>query len=275
VFVAIKWIMIGRYEPGRYPIWGSYYLRWCFCRNLFLRGVWGSNGTLLNFYYSLLEAKISEGARIILEADLEEFALVTVGRNASVEYATLRGFGVDNGVMILGLTVGNDASVGAKSVVAPFTSVPDGVHLVPVTSSYDVGKALDAKHARVNRRCLPEPNVYAQLFVGAPIPFLVNCIGPVPPVAVLFWMLEYKEHRGEMFSILNGLLEWLCDPSRISFYIGIRLARTLLSPFFYMGAAIIVKKLLISKFEAGSRDVGGYASLGSRRHYSLGKKYKT
>jgi non-ribosomal peptide synthetase-like protein len=177
VFVAIKWIVIGRYKAGRYPIWGSYYLRWWFvdiCRKIFLRGLWGSNGTMLNFYYSLLGAKISKGARISLEADVAEYDLVTVGRNAAIEYATLRGFGVDNGAMILGpVTVGNDASVGAKSVVAPFTSVPDGAHLGPVTSSYDVGKALDGKHARVNRRCLPEPNMCMQLFVGAPITFLL------------------------------------------------------------------------------------------------------
>jgi acetyltransferase-like isoleucine patch superfamily enzyme len=106
----------------------------------------------------------------------------------------------------------------------------------------------------VNRMCLREPNMCIQFFVGAPITFLVNCMGQVPPLAVLFWMLEYKEDRGEMFSTLSGLLEWLCDPTRIPFYIGIRLARTLISPFFYMGAAIIVKKLLIGKFEAGPRD---------------------
>jgi hypothetical protein len=28
VFVAIKWIVIGRYKAGRYPIWSGYYLRW-------------------------------------------------------------------------------------------------------------------------------------------------------------------------------------------------------------------------------------------------------
>jgi acyl-CoA synthetase (AMP-forming)/AMP-acid ligase II/acetyltransferase-like isoleucine patch superfamily enzyme len=258
VFVAIKWIVIGRYKPGRYPIWGSYYLRWWFvdiCRKIFLRGVWGSNGTLLNFYYSLLGAKISKGARISLEADVAEYDLVTVGRNAAIEYATLRGFGVDNGAMILGpVTVGNDASVGAKSVVAPFTSVPDGAHLGPVTSSYDVGKSLDAKHARVNRRCLPEPNMCMQLFVGAPITFLVNCFAQVPPLLVLFWMLLYKGQRGEAFATLGDLMEWLCDTNRIPFYIGIRVVRAIISPFFYMGAAIFVKKFLIGKFEEGPRD---------------------
>ena len=61
------------------------------CRKLFLRGIWGSNDALLNFYYRLLGANIAPGARISLEADVAEFDLVTVGKNAAVELCTLRG----------------------------------------------------------------------------------------------------------------------------------------------------------------------------------------
>ena len=148
IFVVIKWVVIGRYQPGRYPIWGSYYLRWWFvdvCRKLFLRGIWGSNDAMLNFYYRLLGADIAPGARISLECDLAEYDLVSVGRNAAVELCTLRAFAVDNGAMLLGpVRVGHDSSVGLRSVVAPFTQVPDGQHLGPVTSTYDA-KAFSKK----------------------------------------------------------------------------------------------------------------------------------
>ena len=50
----------------------------------------------------MLGAKIDPGAHISLDCELAEFDLVTVGRNAAVELCTLRGFGVDNGAMILG-----------------------------------------------------------------------------------------------------------------------------------------------------------------------------
>lgn len=259
IFVAIKWIIIGRYKAGRYPIWGSYYLRWWFvdiCRKLFLRGIWGSNEVLLNTYYRLLGAKVGQGARISLECDVAEFDLVEVGDGAAVEFATLRGFGVDNGAMLLGpVKVGNYASVGMKSVVAPYTSVPDNCHLGPVTSSYEVGKALDVKHARVNRRCLPEPHLWMQLCIIGPITFLVNAIGQIPPLIVLFLMLRYKGgHDTALFTTLSDLMGWLCDPHRIRYYIGIRVARDLFSPFFYMAAAILVKRTIIGKFEAGPRD---------------------
>ena len=49
-------------------------------------------------------------------------------------------------------------------------------------------------------------------------------------------------------------MKWLCDPARIPFYIGIRLARSIVAPPIYMAVAILVKKTIIGKFEAGPRD---------------------
>lgn len=271
LFVAIKWIVIGRYKAGRYPLWSSYYLRWWFvdqCRKLFLRGVYGSNEVLLNFYYRLLGAKIGENARISLECEVAEYDLVNVGSEAAVEIGTLRGFGVDNGAMILGpVSVGYKASVGARSVVAPYTSVHDYCHLSPVTSSYESGKALDPKHSRVNRKCLPEPSLWMLLCFEGPITFFVNCIAQIPPLAVLFWMLQFKYEADEEFDTPSDLMEWLCDPRRIPFYIGIRLARALLSPFFYMAAAVLVKKTVIGQFKAGPRNVNSQWQL-FRHHLS-------
>jgi len=257
VFVAIKWIVIGRYREGRYPIWSGYYLRWWFvdmCRKMFLRGIWGSNEITLNFYYRLLGAKIGKNARISLEADIAEFDLVHIGENAAVEVSTVRGFGVDNGAMILGrVSVGDESSIGVRSVVAPFTSIPHHCHLGPVTSTYDV-KGLDANHLRVNRRHMPEPSVMMQLLIAVPIHFLVNCIGQIPPLFVLWSMLQIKGEIGE-FQSPSDLMEWLCEPRRIPYYIGIRLARALLTPFFYMGAAIFVKIFIIGEFKPGPKDL--------------------
>jgi len=203
VFVAIKWIVIGRYQQGRYPIWGSYYLRWWFvdvCRKLFLRGIYGCNEASLNWYYRLLGAKIGKNARISLECDVAEFDLVEIGDHAAVEFASLRAFGVDSGAMILGpVKVGRHASLGTKSVVAPYTSIPDYCHLGPVTSSYEVGRALDDRNARVNRRFLAEPKVHLQLFVVGPITFLVNAFGQIPPFFVLYLMLRYKGENNDGF----------------------------------------------------------------------------
>jgi acetyltransferase-like isoleucine patch superfamily enzyme len=257
VFVLIKWIVIGRYRAGRYPIWGGYYLRWWFVdvmRQMFLRGIWGSNEFTLSLYYRMLGAKIGKNARISLEADIAEYDLVQIGENAAVEASTVRAFGVDNGAMILGpVSIGENGSVGVRSVVAPFTSVPNQCHLGPVTSSYDV-KGFDGKHIHVNRRHMPEPSVWMQLVIAVPLHFLVNCVGQIPPLIVLWGMLQIKGEAGQ-FTTPSDLMEWLCMPQRIPYYIGIRLARALLTPFFYMGAAIFVKKFIIGEFQPGPKDL--------------------
>jgi acyl-CoA synthetase (AMP-forming)/AMP-acid ligase II/acetyltransferase-like isoleucine patch superfamily enzyme/acyl carrier protein len=256
VFVAIKWIVIGRYRAGRYPIWSSYYLRWWFvdiCRKIFLRGIWGSHDVLLNAYYKMLGANIGRGAKISPECTVAEFDLVTIGKYAAIEMGTVRGFGVDNGAMILGdVTVERNASVGWKSVVAPYTKVPRDCHLGPVTSSYNVGAGLASKHKRVNRRTFPEPNLMLQVLVGGPVTFLVNAVGQIPPLMVLFCMLQMKS-ADDQFETLGDLMKWLCEFERIPYYIGIRVARAVLTPFFYMAAAVMVKWTVIGKFIAGPR----------------------
>ena len=91
--------------------------------------------------------------------------------------------------MILGpVLVGKDSSLGINSVVAHCTTAPDNCHLGLVTSSYEESKNLDAKHARANRNCLPEPSLWMQLLVGGPILFFVNALSEIPPFAVLLLM---------------------------------------------------------------------------------------
>jgi acetyltransferase-like isoleucine patch superfamily enzyme len=263
LFVAVKWTVIGRYQCGRYPIWGQYYLRWWFVdvvRKLIGRGIFGSSETLLNLYYRMCGATIGHDARISLEADLAEYDLVTIGNGAAIEYATVRAFGVDNGCMMLGpVSVGDYASIGVKSVVCPFTSIPDFHHLGPVTSSYEVSASFiepghDVKHAKYNRQALPEPNFISQAFICRPIMLFVETMSHLPALYVFYWMVSMPWRQGKSFDSINDLMSWLCEPRRIPFYIGIRIARAIAAPVVYMLFAVLVKRLIIGKFRAGPRD---------------------
>jgi hypothetical protein len=262
IFVVLKWMIIGRYKAGRYPIFGCYYLRWWFVdvlRKLFGRGIWDSNDALLAMYYRMLGAKIGKGARIHPEADVAEFDLVEMGENTAIDISTMRGFGVDNGAMMLGpVKVGNNSSVGIKSIVAPYTCIPDNCHLGPVTSSYDA-IALGITNARWNRKCFPGTPMWMQLLLIGPVTFLVNVVAQIPPFFVLYKMILFKVSHDDLnFETLSELIEWLADPNRIPFYLGMVLARTLISPFFYMAAALFVKKLLIGRFTAGPRGTSNW-----------------
>lgn len=258
-FIPLKWIIIGKYTPGRYAFWSFYYLRWWFvdvCRKVLGRGVYGSHTFLLLWYYRMLGANIGSGVQLSLAADIAEYDLVTIEDNAKVEYSTLRGFGVDNGAMILGpVHVGESASVGVRSVVAPYTKVPAGSHVGPASSSYELTHN-DDRHLSYNRYAIPEPNVMWQTFVCSPTAFFVDTISHLPAMFVLYQLvLMHIRNLDTTFRTVDDLMEWLCEPRRIPYYLGIRVARSVLAPFFYMGAAILVKWFIIGKFEEGPRNL--------------------
>ena len=259
VFLLIKWVVIGKYRQGRYPIWGSYYLRWWFvdvCRKIIGRGVWGSNNFMLCLYYRMLGAKIGEGAHISLEAEIAEFDLVTIGDYAKIEYSTVRGFGLDNGAMILGPVCVDDwASAGVRSVIAPYTKVPRNAHVGPGTSSYEITHD-DDRHLQYNRYAVPEPAWWMQLLVCHPVTFLVNSISHFPAMYVLYSLvrMHYADYN-DGFRTMGDLMQWLCEPKRIPYYVLIRIARSTVAPYFYMVASILAKWCVIGKFKPGPRDI--------------------
>jgi hypothetical protein len=137
--------------------------------------------------------------------------------------------------MLLGpVNVGAYSSVGARSVVAPFTSIPANHHLGPAASSYEVLDG-DDKHVAYHRQALPEPSVLMQTFVGHPIIFLVETFSHIPALTVLFFMVTLQARHGyDGFFTIGDLLEWLCNVRRLPYYIGIRVVRAIVSPFMYV-----------------------------------------
>ena len=260
IFVLLKWLIIGKYRKGRYALWSSYYLRWWFVdvmRKLIGRGSWGAHPQTLNIFYRMLGAKIGIGARISVKAEVAEYDLVTIGERAAVELSTVRGFGVDNGCIILGnVEIGNEASVGVRSVVAPFTKIPDGFHLPPLSTSYEASHEHEStvQNLRYNRYAMKEPNLWSNIFILGPTTFLVDTFSHIPAFLVLYWMLTTHWQYAEPFTTAGDLIEWLANPKRVPFYIGIRIVRAIVAPVFYMIAAILVKWCVIGKFKPGPRN---------------------
>ena len=130
--IAVKWIVIGRYKPGDYPVWGLYHLRFWFVRAVM--GVVPTSyltGTpLLNFYYRLLGAKI--GRNVYVGTD--EFAVfdtLSIGDDTSIGTDTsLLGYVVEHGRLRIGhLAVGNRAFVGNRSVMRENSILENGARL--------------------------------------------------------------------------------------------------------------------------------------------------
>ncbi len=144
VAVALKWIVLGRTKPGRYPLWGVYYFRWWFAQHLMalLHLKWFQGSPLMRLLMRALGARVGDDA-FIAEAEWGAADLVTIGAGASlgakVKFANAR---VEGNELIIGpIVIGADAYVGTSCVIQndvvigesaelrDLTSIPAGTHV--------------------------------------------------------------------------------------------------------------------------------------------------
>eukprot|EP00899_Mesostigma_viride_P029467 jgi/Mesvir1/9705/Mv12179-RA.4 len=141
--ILLKWLLIGRFKPGRYPLWGSYYLRWWLVSQsvrFFGKGVFKSSRWSMALYWRLLGATVGQGVVISPHANLGEADLLTLGDGVVLDArAYVRPFCVDHGCMHLSaITMGPGSGACARGVVAPGTHVPAGAVLGPNSSSHEL-----------------------------------------------------------------------------------------------------------------------------------------
>ena len=142
--IAVKWLVIGRYKAGDYPLWGAYYFRWWFVRRFlgivpvqFLAGT-----PIMRLYYRLLGADIGAGAFLGLN-DIDAADLVSIGAGAVIsEGAVLATVSVERGLLRLGrvdisegaslgalAVVGRGASLGRDAALEDLSALPAGEHI--------------------------------------------------------------------------------------------------------------------------------------------------
>ena len=127
--VLAKWLLIGRYRAGDYPLWGWYYFRWWLVNRVdAMAPVAHLEGTpLLNAYYRLMGAKI--GKDVHLGSDnLGMFDLISIGDGTTVSAeSSLLGYTVQNGLLKLRpISVGTDCYIGTHAILAPGSKMEDG-----------------------------------------------------------------------------------------------------------------------------------------------------
>jgi non-ribosomal peptide synthetase-like protein len=146
VGIGAKWLIIGRYKPGAYPLWGSYYMRWWLVSRLqILSGAGLFLGTpLMPVYYRLMGAKVGKGCALD-SALVSAWDLVSIGDDSSISADTqLYGTRVEEGYLLIGrLDIGNKCFVGAHSALGlnvrmgdesrldAQSLLPDGTNLAP------------------------------------------------------------------------------------------------------------------------------------------------
>ena len=130
--IAVKWTVIGRIKPGRYPLWGRYFCRWWFVQSI--RNIVPTSyltGTpLLTFYYRLMGAQI--GDNVYLGNDgCQAYDLLSVGDDSCLGADShFTGATVEDGWLILGrIDIGKRCFVGTRTVLCPESRLEDDAEL--------------------------------------------------------------------------------------------------------------------------------------------------
>ncbi len=167
IAVSAKWLVLGRVKPGRYRLWGGYYLRWWFAQSVVrvlpLRQLTGT--PLLSAVYRLLGARI--GKNVYLGTDrLGAYDLISIGDGSSIdELVTVGGYSVENGILSIGpVTIGRGCFVGTWSVLGEYSVMEDGARLEDLSMLH--------RGARVPR---------GETWAGSPARYMNRSIRITPP----------------------------------------------------------------------------------------------
>ncbi|MCA1684704.1 MAG: AMP-binding protein, partial [Planctomycetia bacterium] len=154
--VAIKWLVIGRYRAGEYPLWGvQYFRRWFVGSMLSVVPISYLAGTpLLGWYYRLMGARVGTNVHLGTSS-FEAFDLISVGDDSCVGCDTaLSGCAVEDGVLKMGpVVIGRGCYVGNRVVVREDTVIEDGgklgdLSLLPAGSVLPAGERWAGSPAR-------------------------------------------------------------------------------------------------------------------------------
>jgi non-ribosomal peptide synthetase-like protein len=270
---ALKWLLIGRFRPGRYPLWGWYYFRfWVVARSLAMVPFGSLAGTpLAAFFARLLGARIGRGCHLG-STNINLPDLIEIGDGASIGFgADLRPFVVEDGWLHLApIKVGAGAFVGTNSVVMPGGSVGDGARLleqslVPCAQAIPAGETWAGSPAQCLAKADPQLEAMEQEKVperwtpGLVVAFAAAwyLLGWVPvlviaPGLLLIYLVSGGELLpGLLLAPVAGLM-WVLMTCLVT-WVGRRLTRPNVGPGLYpLRSWFGLRKWLADRFMTGS-----------------------
>jgi non-ribosomal peptide synthetase-like protein len=156
--VLVKWLIIGRYKPGRHPVGGFYYWRWWLVHRLqSISRVDALAGTpLMPLFYRLMGAKV--GCNCLIDTPhCCCFDLVRIGNDTGINAETqLLGYRIENGELIFGsVEIGKHCFVGIHSALGLNTRMEDDSRLDDL-SLLDDGQTIPTGQGRKGSPAQPD-----------------------------------------------------------------------------------------------------------------------
>ncbi|KAJ3022384.1 hypothetical protein HKX48_006319 [Thoreauomyces humboldtii] len=246
VGIAVKWILIGKYKAGMYPMWGLYHTRWWLVQKTIQVAGLG-HFKLFNWtrvlYYRLLGAHIGRDVTIDPGVTFGEYDLITIGAHSSFDRCVCRPFAAErNTSMYLGkINIGKNCQVGLASVVAAGSVLPDNTFIGPNSSSWETADVDPLKANRARSRA-PSPNLFLTLFVTWPMFFFSRLIGALPWMLGLYQLVQ-KQPTPNVDPLVETL-HWFAAPHRIAYHYLALVLNVSVGPVFLFSFVILIRKLM-------------------------------
>ncbi|SZF00454.1 unnamed protein product [Blumeria hordei] len=248
--IILKWVIIGRYKAGTYPMWGKYHTRWWIVDKILMiygKGVFRYSHVSRLFYYRALGARIGRGVTIERGTNIGEYDLLDIDDDVYLDRCTCRPFACEkNTTMFLGkIKLGRNSSVGLKSYVAAGSTLPADTFIGPNSSSYEINDAEDDNRGNTNGK-VPEPHILLKILAIYPVQLMVLFISAVPWIMAIIGMVDSKPSGNSHNGVLT-IIKWLASPRRIAFHYLAVLFHQILNPIVRFLSVVCVK-LTLDKF---------------------------
>ncbi|MCJ1382767.1 hypothetical protein MMC17_005880 [Xylographa soralifera] len=247
--IATKWLVVGRYKEGMYPMWGPYHTRWWFVQKVLAvggKGIFGYTDKTRTLYFRLLGARIGKGVSIAKGAVLGEYDLLDIGDNVELDSCTCRPFAVERNtsMCLRRIVLGANSTIGLKSFVAPGTILPENTCIGSSSSTWETKDATESNRDLSIRR-VPKPNAILSVVLGLPIQALVGFVSLLPWMGGLIGII--LEEPGKSPDVLESITIWFADARRVGFHFLARVLSVSVGPFVWFAMVVLVK-LVLDKF---------------------------
>jgi acetyltransferase-like isoleucine patch superfamily enzyme/acyl carrier protein len=242
--ILAKWIIIGRYKEGLYPMWGMYHTRWWLTEKIVSicgKGFFSTNEMTRRLYCRMMGARIGKGVKLA-GASLGEYDLLDIRAGASLARCVARPFAAEgNTSMYLGrITIGENASIGISSIVAAGSVVPPNTCIGPNSSSWELDDADEAN--RDISGGVPKPHWLLTILFTIPLALVAWFTALLPWFLGLVGMVIKRPSNST--ATIRKTIAWFAAPGRIGFHYLALVLRCLFSPFILFAIVVLVKVIL-------------------------------
>ncbi|MEM7231831.1 MAG: amino acid adenylation domain-containing protein, partial [Planctomycetota bacterium] len=242
VTLVLKRLLIGRLQPGRYPVFGGDYLRWWFVSGLvsntseLIESFFGGTPVYAH-WFRLLGARIGKNSQIHCELSCPD--LISIGDDVVIDReAVVQPSTVENGELIIeAIDIADRCFVSPRAFLTPGTTLPEAT-FVDAMSTTTEGNTQVLGRAPDNSPRGPRTSHVALL--GFPLLLFCYSLPLVPEIFILTWL---HDALGAAAGGVKLLTFWIAVPF---------VYLLVLTEFFFL-EVVLIKRLLIGKFRAGPR----------------------